>query len=138
MKIVISICALILSGACTDQTWRPMTFSCASTGEERTDPGQDVLFHFAQGYLFLQNDRGGADNVCAQAGTLECDVKMTRNELTLRQSVEEPYCGFRSAVRTTLDIDRASGAFRLIQERCDPRDDIVITGVCQSADGKPE
>lgn len=138
MKITISVCALLLISGCIDQERRPLTFSCTSTGEESTNPGQDVLFHYAEGYLFLQNDLGGADNVCAQAGTIDCAVKMTRTELTFRQSVEDPQCDFRSAVQTSLDIDRTSGAFRLLQQGCDPSEDIVITGICQSVDGKPE
>jgi len=138
MRIAITLCALLLVSACTDQAWRPMTFSCTSSSEQTTNPGQEVLFHYAEGYLFLQNDRGGADNVCSQSGTVECEVNMTRKELTLRQAVEEPYCGFRSDLKTTLDIDRTSGAFRLMQERCDPREDVVITGICQSAGGKAD
>ena len=109
-----------------------MTFSCVSSGEENAAPGQEVLFHFSEGYLFLQNETGAAQNVCSQAGTVECNVKMTRKQLTLEQSVEAPYCGFRAVVKTSLDIDRASGAFRLVQEACEPRDDRVVTGTCQS------
>lgn len=138
MKLIIPLCALLWLAACTDQAWRPVTFSCMSSGEETSNPGQEVMFHYAEGYLFLQNDRGGADNVCAQTGTVDCEVNMTRKELVFRQSVEEPYCGFRSTVKTSLDIDRKSGAFRLFQEGCDPSEDVVITGLCQSVDGKPD
>lgn len=138
MKIAISLCALILIGGCVDQERRPMTFSCTSTSAENTHPDQTVLFHYAEGYLFIQNDRGGAENVCAQAGTIDCTVKMTLKELTFTQSVEDPYCDFRPALQTSLDIDRGSGVFRLLQQGCDPGEDIVITGICQSVEGKPE
>lgn len=109
-----------------------MTFSCVSSGEETAHPGQTVRFHYAEGYLFLQNDEGAAENVCSQRGTVDCYVKMTQETLTFRQTVEEPYCGFRKVLKTDLDIDRPSGAFRLLQEGCDPQDDTVITGQCQS------
>lgn len=138
MKLAISLCTLLCVSACTDQAWRSVTFSCISIGKETANPGQEVMFHYAEGYLFLQNDRGGADNVCAQSGTIDCEVRMTRQELTFRQSVEKPYCGFRSAVKTSLDIDRNTGAFRLLQEGCDPSEDLVITGTCQSVAGKSD
>ncbi len=138
MKLAIPFCALLWLSACTDQAWRPVTFSCISSGEETSNPGQEVMFHYAEGYLFLQNDDGGADNVCAQTGTVDCDVNMTRKALVFRQSVKDPYCDFRSALETRLDIDRNSGAFRLQQQGCDPGEDVVVTGICQSVDGKTD
>lgn len=132
MRIAISVVAIMSIGACGGEVRTPITFSCVSSGEETGDPGREVLFHFAEGYLFLQNDQGAAENVCNKRGTTECSVQMTREALTLRQAVEEPYCGYRTVARTNLDIDRTSGAFRLIQEGCDPSEDFVITGQCRS------
>ncbi|MEM9570126.1 MAG: hypothetical protein AAF996_01580 [Pseudomonadota bacterium] len=132
MRLPLSLLAIFCITACSDQVRGPITFSCVSSGEESANPGQEVLFHYAEGYLFLQNAEGGADNVCHQRGTVDCSVSMTRDALTLRQTVEEPYCGYRSVVKTNLDIKRASGAFRLVQEGCDPQEDLVITGRCQS------
>ena len=132
MKLIICFIAMMCLGACGNDSRGPMTFSCISSGEETTNPGQTVLFHLAEGYLFLQNDQGAAENVCSKRGTVECSVEVTRKAITLDQSVEGPYCGFRATAKTVLGIDRASGTFRLLQEGCDPQDDIVITGQCQS------
>jgi hypothetical protein len=136
-KIACLLGALVLTG-CSDEVWDPVTFSCISSGEETAHPGFEVLFHFSGGYLFLQSDDGGADNICNLAGTVDCSVKMTRDALTVRQTVEEPYCGYRSTARTNLDIDRESGSFRLLQEGCDPQDDRIITGTCQSIAAAPD
>ena len=132
MRTAISVLAIMGIGACGGEVRTPITFSCVSSDQETGDPGREVLFHFAEGYLFLQNDQGGAENVCNRRGTTECSVQVTADSLTLRQAVEEPYCGYRTVARTNLDIDRNSGAFRLIQERCDPSEDFVITGQCRS------
>lgn len=138
MKRVVSLFAPLLLCGCIDEARAPLTFSCVSMGEENAAPGREVLFHFAEGYLFLQNDLGGAENVCTQVGTTECTVKMTAKELTLNQMVENPSCDFRSVARTTLEINKTSGAFRLLQEGCDPADDLVITGICQSIEDQPK
>jgi hypothetical protein len=41
----------------------------------------------------------------------------------------------RSA-KTTLDIDRRTGAFRFTQEECDPVAMMVVTGFCEMSPGK--
>ena len=133
MRTSICIATLMCLGACGNDTNRPITFTCTSSGEETANPGQTVLFHTAEGYLFLQNDQGAAENVCSKRGTVDCSVSVTRKAITVHQTVEEQYCGYRDVAKTVLDIDRASGTFRLLQEGCDPQGDIVITGTCQSS-----
>ncbi|MEM9668971.1 MAG: hypothetical protein AAF950_08610 [Pseudomonadota bacterium] len=130
--LTVLLLALLALTGCRNPAWDPVVFSCTSIGETDSDPVREVFFRFERGYLFIRNDEGGADNVCSQEGTVDCSVKMTRKALTLRQTVDVPRCGFRSQIRTTLDVERASGAFRLTQEACVPRDDLVITGICQS------
>lgn len=132
MKTRLCLAALSMLIGCSGETRDAVTFRCTSSSGDNSDPERDVLFHFAEGHLFLQNDRGGADNVCTQAGTIACDVKMTRKTLTLRQTVEDSACVYRSYVQTFLDVDRETGEFRLVQQGCDPSGDKVYTGVCQS------
>lgn len=121
---------LMLVG-CGDGTRQAITFSCTSTNVDSTDAIRDVRFHYDDGFLFLQNDAGGADNVCSQVGTTDCDVELTRTTLSLRQTVENRSCAFRPMLRTTLNIDRQSGTFQLTQEDCNPRDDLIVEGLCQ-------
>ncbi len=121
--------------SCSNPSRDEVTFNCEGTVEARPDPDRRVAFHFAEGYLFVRNETGGTDNVCAQAGTTACDVKMTHARLTLRQEIAAPYCGWRSSVKSTLDIDRHSGRFLFMQEGCEPGTDRVMTGLCTSDSG---
>ena len=130
--IIGSLFALALVG-CSNPARDPVTFSCQSSNADLSDATDRVVFHFEDGFLFLQNDEGGADNVCSQDGTTNCEVKMSRTSLSVRQAVSDPFCGFRKEMRTTLDIDRASGDFMLTQQACDPRKDLVIEGTCNLA-----
>ena len=132
MRLPIFIFAIACLGGCGNDARQPITFSCVSSDETTGAPGETVHFHFAEGFLFLQNDEGAAQNVCNRQGTVACSVKATKQALILQQSVEEPYCGFRPVAKTELNIDRESGTFRLLQEGCDPKQDILITGRCQS------
>jgi len=126
---VITAACVALMG-CSDASRDEVTFNCEATDQALPDLARNVGFHFAEGYLFVQNESGGADNVCAQARTTACDVKMTRARLTLRQEVATPYCGWRSSVKSTLDIDRHSGRFVFMQEGCEPDADRLMTGLC--------
>jgi hypothetical protein len=126
--LIAAACVALMS--CSDASRDEVTFNCEATDQALSDTARRVGFHFAEGYLFVQNDTGGADNVCAQAGTTACDVKMTDAALTLRQEIAAPYCGWRSSVKSTLDIDRRSGHFLFMQEGCEPDADRIMTGRC--------
>lgn len=130
MKTWIPVAACLAAMSCSNPNRDEVTFNCEATEQALPDRGQRVAFHFAEGYLFVQNDTGGADNVCAQAGTTACDVKMTATRLTLRQEIAAPYCGWRSSVKSSLDIDRNTGRFLFMQEGCEPGADRVMTGQC--------
>ena len=132
MRTAASLVILLMAAACGDRYRETITFSCEASGDERAASERQVRFHYDDGFLFLQNDDGRADNVCSQAGTTDCTVELTKTNLSVRQAIEEPNCALRPAVRMTLDIERSSGEFRLTQEDCNPRDDLVITGVCRS------
>jgi len=131
------LCLLTLL-SCRDVTREPLTFRCVVESDETMAAERAVLFHYNQGFLYLQNDEGGAENVCNRMGTLACRVDMTQAALSLNQTVEHPSCLYRSVTNTSLDIDRDSGAFRLVQEGCDPVDDVILTGVCRTEIIQPE
>jgi hypothetical protein len=122
---------LVLVGCSAGNSRDKVTFSCEAP--DAAQPGTDrrVFFHFEDRFLFVKNDTGGADNVCTQAGTRLCDVSMTDDRLTLEQEVDTPYCGWRARARTTLHIDRRSGAFTFTQEGCEPGADIFLVGLCE-------
>ncbi|MEO1029586.1 MAG: hypothetical protein AAFX02_11085 [Pseudomonadota bacterium] len=130
ISITIGLLFALAVGGCSDPARDPVTFSCQSSNEGQPEAADRVVFHFEDGFLFLQNDEGGADNVCTQDGTTSCAVKMTRTSLSVRQAVSAPYCGFRTEMRTTLDIDRKTGKFMLTQQACDPKKDLVIKATC--------
>ena len=130
VKPWISVAACLAVMSCSNPSRDEVTFNCEATEQARPEFSRTVGFHFAEGYLFVRNETGGADNVCAQAGTTACDVKMTDAALTLRQEIAAPYCGWRSSVKSTLDIDRRSGHFLFMQEGCEPDADRIMTGLC--------
>ncbi|MFT5776129.1 MAG: hypothetical protein ACI9NG_002096 [Hyphomonas sp.] len=132
--VIAAACVALMS--CSDASRDGVTFNCEANEQASPELSRTVGFHFAQGYLFVQNDVGGADNVCAQAGTTACDVKMTDAALTLRQDIAAPYCGWRSSVKSTLDIDRRSGHFLFMQEGCEPGENRVMTGQCTFDSGE--
>ena len=116
--------------SCSNPNRDEVTFNCETTEQADPDLVRKVGFHFAEGYLFVPNDTGDADNVCAQAGTIACDVKMTAARLTVRQEIADPYCVWRSAVKSSLKIDRRSGHFLFMQQGCEPGTDRIMSGLC--------
>lgn len=123
--------ALLVLGGCGEPRWDPVTFSCQTTNEKDETAGSPrVYFHYEEGFLFLRNDQGMPDNVCTLDGTVSCDVKTQGDTLSVRQAVEDRFCDFRSELRTELDVNRTTGAFRLSQEACDPKLDQVFEGTC--------
>lgn len=135
MKIWVSLAVCLTLMSCDDANRDVVTFNCEASQEELPGLGKRVLFHYEGGFLFVQSDTGRAENVCSQIGTIDCDVKMSRNSLTLHQEVETPNCGWRDSVKSTFEIDRNSGALEFTQETCEPASKLVLTGTCEiSAD----
>lgn len=131
MRVWAMVTASLVLMGCSDASRGKATFSCeASEDESLPRLGKSVVFHYENGFLFVQADSGRADNVCSQAGMLDCQVNMTDDLLTLRQDIEPPQCALRSSVKTTLDVDRTSGEFVFTQENCDDLAKIVVTGLC--------
>ncbi len=108
-----------------------MGFRCTAGGAGQSVIGPAGVFHFEAGYLFVRNANGGADNVCARNGTTECDIEVTNNRLSLEQTVVFANCPWRRETTTTLMVDRDSGQFTLVEETCDPSDDVITEGTCQ-------
>jgi hypothetical protein len=126
---ILALCALF--GGCSDVSRDPITFDCdveAPGEEERSIRG---TMHFEEGYLFLKNAAGGADNVCSRMGTLDCSVNATLRGVSLRQTVELPKCHWRQLARISLDVARDTGKFVLVEEGCDPTEDVTFTGTCR-------
>ena len=123
---------MLAVASCDEVNRDAVTFRCQAVEVKNADIGREVLFHFDDGYLFIQNTAGGADNVCNQNGTISCQVEMTDSALRLVQIVEDPTCQWRRSMQTTLDINRTSSVFRFQQEGCDPVSDMVIEGSCAS------
>lgn len=131
MRPILYFSLLALSAGCSDVNREAVTFRCKAIETRNADVGREVTFHYDDGYLFLQNAQGGADNVCSQFGTIACQVAMTDQALLLRQTVDRPSCSWRSAINTSLDINRETSVFRFVQENCDPSGDMVIKGTCR-------
>ena len=121
----------LVLAACTAGRNEKVTFSCEAQADASSGLARRVVFHFEDRFLFVRNDAGGADNVCSQTGTRLCEISLTGDSLTLRQEIDTPYCGWRPMARTTLDIDRRTGAFQFMQEGCDPGTDLRLTGLCE-------
>lgn len=130
-SLVIGIAALTSLTGCSDVNREAVSFSCKTLEARNAEIGREVTFHHDDGFLFLQNAEGGADNICNQEGTTFCKVELTDNALAFRQTVEKPQCSWRGSVDTTLRISRETGTFRFVQEACDPGGDMVITGTCR-------
>jgi hypothetical protein len=130
MRTWIALAFSLFLVGCNASSRDSVTFSCESKGGALSSTDRRVVFRYEGGFLFVKNDSGGTDNVCSQVGTVLCDVSMTDENLTLRQEIESPYCGWRPMVKTSLDIDRRSGAFLFAQEGCEPSADMNLTGSC--------
>ncbi len=130
MRLWLILAASIALASCGSVDRRKAGFSCEATDEALPRHGTSVRFHFENGFLFVQNESGRADNVCSQAGMLSCQVNMTDDLLTLRQDIKPAYCELRRSVKTALDIDRMSGEFVFTQENCDDLGKMVVTGMC--------
>jgi len=128
---MLGVCCLCLASGCSDNNREPVTFSCSP--QIRDDDGAQLngIFHFEAGYLFVRDDTGGADNVCSRTGTLACKVEITDHLLMLRQTVALPGCSWRRSALTTLTVDLNSGDFGLVQENCDPSNDVFTEGTCE-------
>lgn len=128
---LIGLSVLSMAIGCSDVNREAVSFSCQTLEARNAEIGREVTFHHDDGFLFLQNAEGGADNICNQEGTTYCRVDMNDAALTFRQTVDKPDCSWRGAVDTSLNINRETGTFRFVQEACDPGGDMVITGTCR-------
>ena len=130
----VALCALAVS--CDDISNEAVSFKCEASEQALPRLGRKVRFYHEGGFLFVQNTAGRADNVCSQKGMLTCDVRMTSKKLTLRQEIETPACEWRRTAKTTLDIDRHTGAFEFTQELCDLTAKMEVKGTCEMHPGK--
>lgn len=128
---LLGLVSSIIVAGCSDVNREAVSFSCKTLEARNAEIGREVTFHHDDGFLFLQNAEGGADNICNQEGTTYCRVDMTDTALAFRQTVDKPGCSWRGSVDTSLNINRQTGTFRFVQEACDPGGDMVITGTCR-------
>lgn len=127
----VAIVAIGMVAGCEDAGTKKFGFRCTAASTEQRLGGVAGVFHFEAGYLFVRNANGGADNVCARNGTTECSINVTDKRISFEQTVVLANCSWRRDTRTSLLIDRDSGQFRLVQENCDPNDDVITEGICQ-------
>ncbi len=136
MKIRGAVALCLLAVGCDDNSMDAVSFKCEATEQALPLLGSKVRFYHEGDFLFVQSNTGRADNVCSQQGMLTCDVHMTSQKLTLRQEIETPECVWHRTAKTTLDIDRHTGAFEFTQDQCDPTAKMVIKGTCEMYAGK--
>ena len=131
MKHRAGLIGLLALAGCSDAVRDPVTLDCDVEVDGTAQPSIRGVLHFEDRFLFIQAADGGADNVCSRTGTTECTVTRTRQKLSLDQDVELPGCYWRRSVHVSLRVDLQTGAFRLLEEGCEPSEDITYSGTCK-------